>query len=461
LTGGGPGGGKAEEQTCFLQDEAAGGRTQPQKKKRRRRKKKSDVFSMLEPSVPSHLSTWVDVKEAIRDKAKELKLGPTRFAACEKPRPDRMAAYQKWIDSGMHGEMAYLAREDRLERRRDPRIVLDGAKSIIVSSMFYWPGKGGFPWPKVSERERLGADSEGRGLVSCYAWGDDYHQIMGSKLRDLATFAVELCGGNSRWYVDTGAVMERDLAERAGLGFTGKNTLSIHSNYGSGFFIGSVFTTLPLPPDEPMKKPSYCGSCTKCQVACPTGALAPTRDFVMDARRCISYLTIELKGSIPVELRPLVGTWIYGCDICQVRLRKVGPSHHFLFVSLISDSLLVVCFLPQEVCPWNQFSWQGQSSPSWGQVSKDISFPVLRDLLHMDETEFEARFAQSAVKRIGRDRFLRNVCVALGNSGDVRAIPPLRKAMETESDLVKEHASWAITRIAEQQRSSSKTTTTT
>ena len=284
------------------------------KKKGRKRKKKNDVFTETEASLPAGLSSWLEVKEAIRRKAKELELGPTHFALCEPPRRDRIEAYLKWIENGYHGEMGYLAREDRLERRKDPRVVLEGARSVIVSSLFYWPGKSGYDL----NTER-GSRSRGRqrGIVSSYAWGNDYHVIMGKKLHELARYACELSGGNSRWYVDTGAVMERDLAEKSGLSFTGKNSLAIHPKYGSGFFLGSVFTTLPLPPDQALKKASYCGSCDKCQVACPTGALSPGNDYIMDARKCISYLTIELKGSIPENLRPLVGGWIYGCDICQ------------------------------------------------------------------------------------------------------------------------------------------------
>jgi len=216
------------------------GRSQKAKKKRVR-KKKSDVFTNTVPSIPEGFETWKGVREAIREKARDLNLGPTTFAACEPPRAERMRAYEDWLSKNMEGEMAYLARDDRLARRRDPSIVLDGAKTIIVSSLFYWPGKSGFPWGKPGNQPAgagtiidRGDGNELRGKVSAYAWGDDYHAIMGERLRALAKYAVDLCGGNSRWYVDTGAVMERDLAERSGLSFTGKNTLAIHPKLGSG-----------------------------------------------------------------------------------------------------------------------------------------------------------------------------------------------------------------------------------
>ena len=271
------------------------GKPGAKKKKRRKRKKKSDVFTGRVEAIPEGFSDWIQVREEVRAKAKELGLGPTHFARVEVPRRERWEAYLRWLEKGMHGEMAYLARDDRLLRRRDPSFVLEGCRSIIVSSLFYWPGKSGFKIvDKMSVHTR--EKERERGQVSCYAWGDDYHVILGEKLKALATFAGELCGGNARWYVDTGAVLERDVAEKSGLSFTGKNTMAIHPRYGSGFFLGSVFSTLPLPPDEPLKKSSYCGSCNKCQVHCPTGALHPSKDYVMDARKCISYLTIELKG---------------------------------------------------------------------------------------------------------------------------------------------------------------------
>ena len=189
-----------------------------QRRRGKKKKKKSDVFSDTDAALPAEASTWLECRELVRRRAKEIGLGPTRFARCEAPRRDRMDAYRIWVASGMHGEMSYLSRQDRLDRREDPKIVLEGARSIIVSSVYYWPGKSGFPWNRTTDPSR----SRPRGKVSSYAWGDDYHSVLGAKLRDLASYAVGLCGGNSRWYVDTGAVMERDLAERSGLSFTGK-----------------------------------------------------------------------------------------------------------------------------------------------------------------------------------------------------------------------------------------------
>lgn len=208
----------------------------------------------------------------------------------------RLAQYEEWIAQGFHGEMGFLARQDRLARRRDLAEILPDVRAIVVTSLPYWPGQRGFP-PEQTEASR--------GSVSCYAWGDDYHEILGDKMRSLATWLHTRAGGAGRWYVDTGAVMERDLGERAGLGFIGKHSLLISPKIGSGFFLGGVLTTLPLPPDTPTASRAGCGKCTKCLTACPTNAF--DGPYVLDARHCISYLTIELKGSIPLELRPMMG----------------------------------------------------------------------------------------------------------------------------------------------------------
>eukprot|EP00172_Hildenbrandia_rubra_P003936 Plantae.Rhodophyta-Hildenbrandia_rubra.ctg70490.p1 GENE.Plantae.Rhodophyta-Hildenbrandia_rubra.ctg70490~~Plantae.Rhodophyta-Hildenbrandia_rubra.ctg70490.p1 ORF type:complete len:369 (+),score=75.70 Plantae.Rhodophyta-Hildenbrandia_rubra.ctg70490:137-1108(+) len=314
--------------------------------------------------------------------------------------------------------MSYLGRPDRLARRRDPSLILPNVKTIIMTSLFYWPGRSGFPRLHEVENHQDGGD---RGVMSCYAWGKDYHEILGKRLKELAEWMGRRAGGVGKFYVDTGAVMERDLGERAGLGFVGKNTLLIHPKYGSGFFIGEVFSTVDLPVDEPIDKRIGCGKCRKCMVACPTGAIV--EDRVVDARKCISYLTIELKESIPKELRKGMGNKVYGCDICQ------------------------------QVCPWNKFDWESDQkgkSPLFGSPDEQVTNPKLVELLQLDSEEFVKRFQGTAVKRIGRDRMARNAAVALGNVGNESHMKDLESvAQNDQSELVREHASWALESIKE------------
>lgn len=313
--------------------------------------------------------------------------------------------------------MGYLSRADRLERRKDPSLILNNAKTIIVTSLFYWPGLSGFSeLHAVENHEKKDSD---RGVVSCYAWGVDYHKVLEQKLKALAQWTTTRAGGTGKFYVDTGAILERDLGERSGLGFVGKNTLLIHPRLGSGFFIGELFSTLDLPLDEGIGGRIGCGKCRKCMVACPTDAIVDER--VLDARKCISYLTIELKESIPVELRKGMGNKVYGCDICQ------------------------------QVCPWNKFDWDGGEkgkSPLFGSPPKEVTSPKLLELLKLNDEEFAARFEGSAIKRIGRDRMARNAAVALGNVANLSHLPELIKvAKNDKSALVREHSQWACDEI--------------
>lgn len=355
-----------------------------------------------------------------------------------------------------HGELDYMQREDRVARREDPRLVLPGVRSVIMVGMMYWPGTTGFPgahhYPKSSAPTDVNneSDARARGIISSYAWGTDYHVELSRRLRTLGRHLNSVAGGVGRFYVDTGAVLERDFAERAGLGFIGKNSLLINPQVGSGFFIGELFSTIPLPLDhddaddngeaadtssEPRRRQQLrkrkagqpgCGRCTRCKDACPTGAIV--EDHVVDARRCISYLTIELKGKIPEELRHGIGNRVYGCDICQI------------------------------VCPWNKFKWneavegtkeKGQGySPLFGHVGEKVSTPVLVELLESDEETFEEKFRGSAIKRIGRDRMARNAAVALGNVGGANELDALKRvALCDRSEMVREHAAWAIGQI--------------
>lgn len=317
----------------------------------------------------------------------------------------RLDAYLAWIEQGYQGEMGYLARPDRLERRRDLNVILPGVQTLICVGLDYQTLQ--LP-PEI-------ANDPSRGRISNYAWGVDYHDIMTPRLKELGEWLAAQGEGEVRHkvYVDTGAIQERDQAEAAGLGFTGKNTMLISPRRGSWFFLGELLTTLPLPPDEPGRMPN-CGSCRRCLEACPTNAFP--RAYVLDARRCISYLTIELKGEIPLELRPLMGNWIYGCDICQV------------------------------VCPFNRFATPA-GEPGFRPANLDTVAPPLLDLLALDENAFNERFAHSPIKRIKRHRLVRNACVAAGNWGSRAAVPALRALLDDPQPLVSSHAAWALAQI--------------
>jgi epoxyqueuosine reductase len=309
--------------------------------------------------------------------------------------------FEQWIAEGHHGDMAWLARTP--ERRTNPALVLPGAQAIIVVAMNYFvppPAPGTTTTPEAA-----------RGLVARYAWGDDYHDLIQDRLRLLCEH-LAAHGGQQKLYVDTGPVLERDFASDAGLGWNGKSTVQIHPKLGTWFFLGEILTTLPLPPDQPFG--DHCGKCTRCLDACPTQAITAPRQ--LDARRCLSYLTIEHQGAIPVEFRKALGARIYGCDDCL------------------------------EACPWNRFA----------QASREAAFAArphvaewsLRDFLALDDDGFRTLFKGSPIKRLKRPRFLRNVCVALGNVGTTDDLPALRTAATDPHPLIAEHAAWAIAEIA-------------
>jgi len=318
-------------------------------------------------------------------------------------------AYRAWLARGYHGEMAYMARPDRVERRGDPARIVPGVCSIVCVGLNYYPGE-------VSAD--LARDPS-RGRISNYARGIDYHDLMIPRLEELARFidaqARAWAGREvkTRVYVDTGPVLERAYAAAAGLGFVGKNACLIHPRMGSYLFLGQVLLDFDLHP-TPAVTNVGCGTCNRCLDACPTGALlAP---YVLDARRCISYLTIELKGQIPPQLRPLMGNWIYGCDVCQA------------------------------VCPWQRFA-EPTSERSFHAGSPDRAVPMLLELIELDEEGFRQWYGRSPIARIGRGRLLRNVAVALGNWGDARAVPALTQALADPDPLVREHAAWALDRV--------------
>jgi epoxyqueuosine reductase len=249
--------------------------------------------------------------------------------------------------------------------------------------------------------------------VAAYAWGEDYHEVLSDRLRVLAAFIETRTGAPvlNRWYSDTGPVMERDLAQRAGLGWIGKNTCLIHPTQGSFFLLAEMLLGLELEPDPPFSY-DHCGICTRCLEACPTNCVLPDR--TIDARRCISYLTIELKSSIPVELRAQMGEWVFGCDICQ------------------------------RVCPWNQRFAAAQGDPAFS-ARADVARPDLIAELKLNPEQFNRKFIGSPVKRAKRRGYLRNVAVALGNLGDEAAIPVLAQALNGEPEpLVRGHVAWAL-----------------
>ncbi len=344
------------------------------------------------------------MKEDIQQHALELGFDDCRFTTAAAPQSADQ--FQNWIAGKNHGEMAWLERN--AEKRVDPQKVLPGAKSVIVLATSY----------HNSEFEIRNSKLQ-TGLVARYARFDDYHDVLAEKLKALTHFIDSLADRTvadrkvrSLWYVDTGPLLERDLAQRAGLGFAGKHTNLISRRLGNWFFLSAIITTLELEPDAPEK--NHCGHCTRCMTACPTNAIpAP---FQLDARRCISYLTIELKSSIPVELRPAIGNRIYGCDDCLA------------------------------ACPWNRFAREGSLMKSHARTG--LNSPDLIELLQLDDAGFKSRFAGSPILRTKRRGLLRNVCVALGNTGNATALPALERATHDAEPLIAEHAQWAMDQIS-------------
>jgi epoxyqueuosine reductase len=366
------------------------------------------------------------MSEILRQRARELGFNDCRITTAEPP--ESGTQLQRWLAERQHGEMAYLERN--AHKRLDPRQVLPGAKSIVMLAASYHSETQGVPngpqpvlqlSPEIrprSDAPTLDAPTLPRshaptGLVARYARYQDYHDVMGERLRVLTLLLGQLGGEETRslWYVDTGPVLERDLAQRAGLGFIGKHTNLISRQLGNWTFLAEILTTLELKPDPPEK--NRCGSCTRCITACPTGAIrAP---FQLDARLCISYLTIELKGPIPIELRPAMGNRVFGCDDCLA------------------------------VCPWNRFAKDGALMQAHSRP--ELATPDLVEMLSLDDAGFKRRFDGTPILRVKRRGLLRNVCVALGNIGDATALPDLQKAARDAEPLVAEHARWAIVQI--------------
>jgi epoxyqueuosine reductase len=338
-----------------------------------------------------------------RIKIRARQLGFNLVGATQPYPSNHVAFYRDWLAQGYHAGMGYLARLDAIRKRADPRRVMPETRSIIVAGMSYYPGE--FP------------PAEGhRGRVSRYAWGADYHDVMLGKLHQLAEWIDGQVEHRLtyRAYVDTGPLLERELAQRAGLGWIGKNTNLIHPRMGSYFFLGELLLDLDLEPNAPFAD-DRCGSCTMCLDACPTGALAGPR--ILDARRCISYLTIEHRGTVPEEIRPLIDDWVFGCDVCQ------------------------------EVCPWNRRFARPAQEPAFDPVHATLD---LVEMLALDEEAFRNRFRETPLWRARRAGLLRNAAVVLGNLGDPAAIPALENALSDRESLVADHTAWALSTLTQQ-----------
>ncbi len=343
-------------------------------------------------------SDLANASALIRKRAAELGFDACRFASAADPWP-ASARLSEFVQHGRHGEMAWIAQTQ--DRRTHPTAMWDGARSAVMLGVNYGPDHD--PLAILEQRDH--------GAISVYAQGDDYHELIKGRLKQLAGWIVSRFGGELKVFVDTAPLMEKPLAERSGLGWQGKHTNLVSREFGSWLFLGSILTELDLPPDPPSG--GSCGQCRACLDICPTGAFpAP---YQLDARRCISYLTIELKEAIPRDLRPLLGNRIYGCDDCLA------------------------------VCPWNKFA--SISHEQRLHARDALRSPALRDLAALDDAAFRALFAKSPVKRIGRDRFLRNVLYAIGNSGDA-SLAEVAAAHLTEPSLVVRGAAvWALSRL--------------
>ncbi|HVY54961.1 MAG TPA: tRNA epoxyqueuosine(34) reductase QueG [Thermodesulfobacteriota bacterium] len=308
--------------------------------------------------------------------------------------------YKEWVAKGYAGEMKYMERDP--QKREDPGEIVPGARSVITCGLNY-----NTDYPYSTE-----AGDSGRGWIARYAWGDDYHELMDERLKTLEEFiASSADGALTRRYVDTGPVLERVYGKYGGIGWTGKNTCLINQRVGSWIFLGEIITTLELEYDGPA--PDRCGTCTRCIEACPTGAI--TEPYVLDSRLCISYLTIELKDGIADGLREKIGNNIFGCDICQ------------------------------DVCPWNRRAFK--TGETGFQPREGLYNPALGSFSGLGPDEFSVMFKGSPVKRAKRKGFLRNVLVAMGNSGDKSLIPVIEEYLSDPEPLVREHAEWALRKL--------------
>jgi epoxyqueuosine reductase len=340
------------------------------------------------------------IKAAIRTEALALGFDAVGFAPPHLAGEAR-AHLREFLARGYHGDMGWLDR--RAEERGDPAALWPDVRSVVVLGLNYGP----------ADDPLASLEWKDRGGISVYARGRDYHDLVKSRLKQLARLIAARWPGELKVFVDTAPVMEKPLAAAAGVGWQGKHTNLVSRGFGSWLFLGEIYLTLALPPDLPEE--DHCGACQRCLDVCPTQAFAAP--YRLDARRCISYLTIEHKGHIAAELRPLMGNRIYGCDDCLA------------------------------VCPWNKFA-QAAREPAL-QARPDLAAPLLAELASLDDAAFRRFFSGSPVKRIGRDRFLRNVLIAIGNSGDKRLLDAVTPLLDDASPLVRAMAVWALARLDE------------
>jgi epoxyqueuosine reductase len=339
-----------------------------------------------------------DIKQALIARARQVGFdvaGITRPDAV----PEAKARLERFLADGAHGDMVWL--ETTAERRGSPLALWPDVKSVLMLGMNYGPDDN--PLDVLKQRERA--------AISVYAKGDDYHELIKARLKEIARWLVANAGGDVKVFVDTAAVMEKPLAAKAGLGWQGKHTNLVSRDFGSWLFLGAIFTTLDLPDDDAIN--DSCGSCRACLDACPTAAFP--EPYRLDARRCVSYLTIEHKGPIPRQMRPLMGNRVYGCDDCLA------------------------------VCPWNKFAQAGREARL---SARDVlRAPKLAELSRLDDAQFRALFSKTSIKRSGRDRFVRNVLYAIGNAGDVSLAPEAERLLGDASPLVRGAAVWALSRL--------------
>jgi epoxyqueuosine reductase len=355
------------------------------------------------------ISISVSSAQAVKNEARRLGFALAGVTTPEPPA--HVPTYENWLKLGRHGSMDYLATERARMRRRNPRLIVPECRSILMVGVRY-------PNPKTAGQE---VETSLNGQVAAYAWGRDYHNVLPERLKALSTFIEQIAGKPipHRWYTDTGPVMERELAQRAGLGWIGKNTCLINPTAGSYFLLAEILLGIDLEPDLPFTG-DRCGTCVRCIEACPTNCILSNR--TLDARRCIAYLTIENKGEIPAALRPQMGKWAFGCDVCQM------------------------------VCPWNRFTQDGfdtSLAPYPG-----LARPDLRADLMLTPQEFNRKFKDSPIQRTRRRGYLRNVAVALGNSSNPAGIPALEAALQEDESLVRTHADWALKQIRNKEKDS-------
>jgi len=361
-------------------------------------------------------TTWAgERREELRRRLRGIGFDEVRFAAIE---PGGGAGLREWLAAGLHADMAWMERT--AEKRTDPQLVLSGARSVVVLGVNYWASR------EIENRKSRIENP----VWARYALYEDYHDTMKAGLVAAGKVLETMCGAagtDYRYYVDTGPVLERGWAARAGLGFLGKNGMLISRQHGNWLFLAEILTRLDVEPDAPLREAAaraegagepaglLCGKCTRCMDACPTDAIP--RPGVVDARRCISYQTIENKGIIPRELRAGIGSRVYGCDVCL------------------------------EVCPWNRFAREGRQMLL--AARRDIAQLELRELLELTPARFAEVFRQTAIKRLKLPGLLRNACVAAGNSGDATLLPALAKLASHDSAMVRAHAVWAVRKLAD------------